>query len=86
MAGVRFKRSNSKLTFDRDDQLRDDREDFSATLLQHVEGTLHRQESVGLMLLADSLKENGQVVVIVQLINSYFPLNDVLHAVGKRNR
>jgi len=29
-----------KLTFDRDDQLGDDREDFSATLFEHVEGTL----------------------------------------------
>lgn len=37
------------------------------------------------MLFADSLEENWQVVVVVELINSHFPLNYILHAVGQGN-
>ena len=38
------------------------------------------------MFLADALKENWQVVVVVQLVYCYLPLHDVLHAVGERDR
>ena len=63
------------LTFDRDDQLGNNWENLSTALLQHVKNTLHSQESVWVLLLTDTLKENGQVVVVVKLLDLDFPVD-----------
>lgn len=76
-----FQIARIQCSFDGDDELRDHGQDLSAALLEHVKRALHGQETVGLVLFADSFEENWEVVVVVQLVNSYLPLHDVLHAV-----
>jgi len=63
------------LTLDRDDQLGNNWENLSTALLQHVKNTLHSQESVWVLLLTDTFEENGQVVMIVKLLNLDFPVD-----------
>jgi len=46
---------------------------------------LDGQEAVGILFLADSLKENGEIVVIVKLHHVDLPLDFVLGAVFNRN-
>ena len=69
------------LTFNGNDELRDDGENLSSTLLKHIEDTLNGKETVWVLLLTDSLKENGQVMVVVKLLNLNFPIYSVLRAV-----
>ena len=42
---------------------------------------MNSKESVGLLLLTDSLKENWEVVMVVELENIYFPCDFVLRTV-----
>jgi hypothetical protein len=60
-------KSSEALTLDWDDQLRDDRENFGAAIDQHVLRALLREKCVWLLNLSQPVKENGQVVVEVQL-------------------
>ena len=69
------------LTFDGNDKLWDNRKHLSTALLEHVEDALHREEPVGVLLLADALKEDRQVVVVIELLDLYLPVNAVLGAV-----
>jgi hypothetical protein len=69
------------LTFNGDDELRDDGEHFSTTLLEHIEDTLNGEETIWVLLLTDTLEENGQVVVVVKLLNLNFPIYSILRAV-----
>jgi hypothetical protein len=71
----------SKLTLNGDDQLGDDGEDLRAALLEHVKHALDGQEAVGVLLLADTFEEDGQVVVVVELGDVNLPVNAVLRAV-----
>lgn len=73
------------LTLDRDDQLRNHGEHLGATLLKHVEDALHREEAVGVLLLANALEEDGQVVVVVKLHDIDLPEDAVLLAVLNRD-
>ena len=73
--------SNLKLTLDGDDELRDDGKDFGSALFEHVESALDREESVWLLLLADSFEEDGEVVVVVEGHDVDFPKEFVLRAV-----
>jgi len=73
------------LTLDRDDQLGDDREHLSSTLLKHVEDTLDREEAVGVLLLADALEEDGQVVMVVELLDLNLPVDTELRAMLNGN-
>ena len=66
---------------DGDDQLGDDRQHLGASLVEHVEHALDGQESVGVDLLANALEENGEVVVVVQLLYVHFPVDFILRAV-----
>lgn len=66
------------LTFDRNDQLRDHGQHLRSTLLKHIEHALHGQESVWVLLFTDAFKEDGQVVVVVQLRGVNLPVNFVL--------
>jgi hypothetical protein len=68
------------LTLDRDDQLRDDWEDLSATLFQHIEGSLDGKESVRVYLFSDSLKEDREVMMVVKLGDIHFPVDSVVTA------
>ena len=69
------------LTLDGDNKLRDDGEDLSTTLLKHVEDTLDGEESVRILLLTDALEENGQIMMIVELLNLNLPVDAVLGTV-----
>ena len=62
-----------RLTLDGDDQLRDHGQDLRLAVLQQVEHSLDRQEAVRVNFLTDTLHENGQVVVVVQLLDLDFP-------------
>lgn len=58
-----------QLTLYGDDELRDDRQDFGATVLQHVVYTLPGEEVVWVGCLTQTIEEERQVVVIIQLFN-----------------
>ena len=73
------------LTLDGDDQLGNHRQHLCAALFKHVKDTLHGQEAVGVLLLADALKEDGQVVVVVKLHNVDLPEDLVGGAVLNSN-
>jgi hypothetical protein len=73
------------LTLDRDDQLGNNWENLSTALLQHVKNTLYSQESVWVLLLTDTLKENREVMVVVKLLNLNFPVDLKLGAVLDSN-
>ena len=66
------------LTLDGDNKLGDDGENLSTTLLKHVEDTLDCEESVRILLLTDALEENGQIMMIVELLNLNLPVDAVL--------
>ena len=74
------------LTFDGDDELRDDWEHLGSSLLQHVENSLHCQESIWILLLSDSFKEDGQVMMVIELSDFDFPVNPVLRSMLNCNR
>ena len=72
--------NNSRLprverNFDRDDKLRNDRQDFAAAMLEHVKSSLDCKETVRLLLFAQAVKKDGKVVVIIQLFDVYLPLD-----------
>ena len=52
-----------------------------STLLKHVESSLDREESVWLLLFADSFKEDREVVMVVKGHDVDFPEEFVLWAV-----
>mmetsp|Transcript_30680 Transcript_30680/g.102074 ORF Transcript_30680/g.102074 Transcript_30680/m.102074 type:complete len:300 (-) Transcript_30680:191-1090(-) len=56
-----------------DDELRHHRKDLRAALLEHVVDALDGQEAVGLLLLARAVEEDGQVVVVDQLLDVDLP-------------
>mgnify|MGYP000991000675 CR=1 FL=1 len=66
---------------DWDDELGDNGEDLGAALLQHVKHALNREVSIWVFLFADAFEENGQVVVVVELLHINFPVNRGLRAV-----
>ena len=72
---VRVKWVNRFLTLNRDDQLGNNWKDLSATLLKHIKDTLDGEESVWVLLFTDSLKEDGQVMMIVKLLDLNFPID-----------
>ena len=66
---------NILLTLDWDDELWDDWKDLGSALFEHIEHSLHREESVWILLLSDTLEEDWQVVMVVELFNSNLPLD-----------
>lgn len=60
------------LTLDGDDELWNDRQYFGATVFQHVMDTLPGKELIGMSSLTQSIKEERQIVMVVQLL--YFNL------------
>ena len=55
-----------QLTLDGDNELGNNWENLGTTLLEHIEGSLHGEESVWVLLLTDALEEDGQVVMVVE--------------------
>lgn len=74
------------LTLDWDDELGDDWQNFGATFLKHVESTLNREKTVGFLFFADALKENWQIVMVVELHNVNFPKDPILWTVLNSDR
>jgi hypothetical protein len=72
---------------DGDDELRYYRKDLrSTTVVQHVVDPLFRNEPVRFFVLSKPVKENGEVVMEVQLDHLHFPLNTVLDSLKDRDR
>jgi len=65
---------------DRDDQLRHDGEDLRATLVQEVAGATAGHEFGGVLGFTQTIEENGEVVVVIQLVNIDFPLQIIASA------
>ena len=74
------------LTFDGDDQLGNHGQHLGASLFEHVEYSLNSQESVWILLFSNSLKENWQVVMVIELLNLNFPVDSVLWTMLNCNR
>ena len=74
------------LTLNWNYELGDDWQNFWATFLKHIESALNREETVRLLFFANALKENGQVVMVVQLHNVNFPEDPVLWTVLNSDR
>lgn len=72
---------NILLTLDWDDELWDDWKDLGSALFEHIEHSLHREESVWILLLSDTLEEDWQVVMVVELSNINLPVDSVLGSV-----
>jgi len=60
-------------SLDRDNELGDDGENLGLAVLEQIEDTLTGEEAVGLLLLTDSLHEDGEVVMVVQLLHLNLP-------------
>lgn len=73
--------SSVQSSLDWNNQLGDDWQDFGSTFLKHVENTLHGEESVWVHFLSDTLEKDWQVVMVVELLNFYFPVDFVLGSV-----
>ena len=65
-AATRRNYLTQRLTFDGDDELGDDGENFAATPLEHVKDALDREKSVRSVLFADTFEEFWQVVMVVE--------------------
>jgi hypothetical protein len=70
-----------ELTFNWDDELGNDGEHLGTTFLEHVEDTLHGEETVGVLLFTDTFEEDGQVMMVVKLHNVDLPEDSVLGSV-----
>lgn len=57
------------LTLDGYDELWNNRQDLAATMLQHVVDALSSEELIGVNCLAQTIKEQGEVVMVVQFFN-----------------
>lgn len=53
-------------TLDRDDQLRNNRQDLVAAFIQQIIGAQNSEGTIGIEFLSSTIKEDGKVVVIVQ--------------------
>lgn len=61
-----------------DNELWDDGQDLGTALLKHVEDTLDGQEPVRIHFLSDTLEEDRQVVMVVELLDLDLPVDLVL--------
>mmetsp|Transcript_76045 Transcript_76045/g.213209 ORF Transcript_76045/g.213209 Transcript_76045/m.213209 type:complete len:352 (+) Transcript_76045:283-1338(+) len=58
---------------DRNNELRHHGQDLRAATLEHVVHALHGEEAVGVLLLPGAIEEDGQVVVVVELLDVHLP-------------
>ena len=73
------------LTLNGDDELRNDGENLSTALFEHVKDTLNGQESVWVLLFTNTLEENWKVMVVVKLLNFNLPVDSVLRSMLNSN-
>lgn len=66
---------------DRDNKLRNNREDLGTTFLKHVTDTLDGQETVGVNLFTDSFEEDRKIMMVIELRNINFPVDLILGSV-----
>ena len=66
--------------------MRNNWKNLCSALLKHVESSLDREESIWLLLLADSFKEDWEVVMVVKRHYVDFPEEFVLWAVVDGDR
>lgn len=64
-----------KCRLNRDNELGDNGEDLSITLLKEIEDTLNGKESVRILLLTDTLHEDRKVMMVIKLVDFDFPGN-----------
>jgi len=57
------------LTLDGYDDLWNNRKDLTATVLQHVMDALSSEKLIGVNCLTQTIKEQGEVVMVVQFFN-----------------
>jgi len=65
---------------DWNNQLRDHGQDLRAAVLQHVVHPLHCKEAVWLLLFAQAVEEDWEVMVVVKLLDVDLPADAVVHA------
>jgi hypothetical protein len=65
--------NEGKTTFDRDDELGKDRQKFVGTFFDEFISTLTGQKLIGIFSLSQSLEENGQVKMIIEVLGFHFP-------------
>lgn len=70
---------------DRNNQLWYDWQHLGTALFEHIEYALHCKETVWIHFFANPFEENGQVVMIVQLLNFDLPIDSILRTVFYRN-
>lgn len=70
---------------DRDNKLRNNREDLSSTLFKHVTDTLDGQETVGVNLFTDSFEEDRKIMMVIELRNINFPVDLILGSMLNSN-
>jgi len=74
-----------EITLDWDDELGNNWENLGTTLVEHVENTLDGKESVWILLFSDTLEENGEIMMVIELLNFHFPVDSVLWTVFNGN-
>jgi hypothetical protein len=65
-------------TLNGNDKLGNDWKHLSTSLFEHIEHSLHSEESVWVLLLSNSLEEDRKVMMVVKLLDLDFPENFVL--------
>lgn len=73
--------SRIKSSLDWNNQLWNNWENLGTTLFKHIKYTLYSQESIWVHLFTDTLEEDWQVMMIVQLLDFYLPVDLVLRTV-----
>ena len=75
-----------ELTLDRDDELWDNWKNLGTSFFEQVESPLDGEESVWLLLFADALKEDGEVMMVVEGHDVNLPENLVRLSMFNGNR
>lgn len=73
------------ITLDGDNQLWDHRQNLGSSFFKHIKDTLHSQESVRVLLFSNTLKENRQIMMVIQLLDFDFPVDFVLRSMLNGN-
>lgn len=68
-------------SLNRDNELWDDWQHFGSTLFEHVENTLHGQESVWVHFFSNTFEKDWQVMMVVKLLDLDLPVDLVLWCV-----
>lgn len=76
-----FRVSGIEGSLDRNNKLRNNGQNLSSSLFKHVENALNGQESVRVSLLSNTLEKDGQVMMVIELLDVYLPSDLVLGSV-----